>query len=164
MATPSTGYDVHDLLWGRPRDRRRHWRRFVGGYILAILGLYALYFLLDRVVDPTIGTGLGETLYSPILPVALFYSPPFVSAASAYRDGGMLTSVVVGVAPSLVFGAAVTLDVLARLVATGAVVTRGDTPLWGLMLVFGVLGVIGSLAGFLVGVVARVGVDRFRAR
>jgi hypothetical protein len=152
------------LFWGRPRDRRRHWRLFVGWYVLAMLALFALFFLFDRVLAPVVGEGIGDYLYSPVLPVALFYSPPFVSAASAYREGGLATSLVVGVAPSLVFGAVVSLDVAVRFLVTGEYVIRGDAPLWGLMLVFGLLGLLGAVAGFLVGTVGRVAVRRVRSR
>lgn len=155
---------IRTLVWGQPRDRRRHWWLFVGWYVLAMLALFALFFLFDRVLVPVVGEGVGDYLYSPVLPVALFYSPPFVSAASAYRDGGLATSLVVGVAPSLVFGAVVSLDVAVRFLVTGEYVTRGDAPLWGLMLVFGLLGLAGSLAGFVVGTVGRVAVRRVMSR
>lgn len=166
MPSPSTAatFDYRAFLWGLPRDRRRHWRLFVGGYVLAMLALFALFLLFDRVLAPVVGEQIGDTLYSPVLPVLLFYSPPFVSVASAYRRGGLSTSVAIGVAPSLVFGAFVTLDVAVHLVTTGEYVTRGDTALWALLVMFGLFGLVGSLVGFFVGTTGRFVVDRFRSR
>ncbi len=124
-------------LWGRPEERVRHWSVFVGGFA----GVVAI--LLFVVV---LGSGSGSRLaYNLLLPVALFYAPPAVSAVSAYRGGGLLVSLVIGLIPALSFGLVVSVR---RLVGG---VWSGDLALWELVLAFGVLGVVGSVVGFLAG-------------
>ena len=161
MSSPSTGYDASDLLWGRSHGRRRHWLLFVGGYVLVMLVLFALLSLVQR-IEPLVGEDTPRLVYRMLFPFVLFYAVPLVSAVSAYCRGGLLVSAALGVAPSLTFGAVVAADTVFRFLATGEYVTRGDSPLWGLMLVFGLFGLVGALVGYLVGTATRVGVDWYR--
>ncbi|SDM47449.1 hypothetical protein SAMN04487949_1785 [Halogranum gelatinilyticum] len=149
------------LLWGQPRDQRRHWLTFVGGYALALFALFLVALTFDRLLAPVVGA-TGRLVANVALPVALFYSVPFVSAASAYRGGGLLASVVVALVPSFVFGTVAVADTLLRALSTGAITSQGDAPLWGLLLVYATLGLAGSLVGYLGGLVGRFVVDRYQ--
>lgn len=164
---PSTPADpdssrFRDLLWGRPRDQRRHWLAFVGGYALALFVLFLVTLAVDRLLAPVVGDELGRLAVDVALPVLLFYSVPFVSAASAYRGGGLLASVGVALVPSFVFGFVAVADILLRALSTGAITSQGDAPLWGLLVVYATLGLAGSLVGYLVGTVGKVALDRYR--
>lgn len=161
MSSPSRPPDASDLFWGRSHGRRRHWLLFVGGYVFVMFVLFALLYLLQR-VEPLVGGEASRLVYRTLFPVVLFYAVPLVSAVSAYCRGGLLVSVALGIAPSLTFGTVVTVDTALRFLATGEYVTRGDSPLWGLMLVFGLFGLVGALVGYLVGTATRVGVDWYR--
>lgn len=122
-------------LWGWSEGNTRHWWVFVGGYAGIVLALLLVVVLGG-------GSTLADTL---LLPVALFYAPPFVSAMSAFRGGGLLASIAVGVAPGLLYG----LVVGGRaLVGEG---TTAEAPVWALAVGFGTLGVVGSLLGYGVG-------------
>ncbi|WP_435153746.1 hypothetical protein [Haladaptatus sp. DFWS20] len=124
------------LLWGRQEGRVRHWSVFVGGFAGVVL-LLLLVILL--------GSGSGSRLaYDLLLPVAIFYASPIISALSALRGGGLFVSLAVGGVPAVSFGVVA----LGRLLMTG--VSGGDSPLWALVLAFGLFGILGSMVGFLV--------------
>ncbi|WP_266077147.1 hypothetical protein [Haladaptatus caseinilyticus] len=124
------------LLWGRQEGRVRHWSVFVGGFAGVV---FALLFVI------LFGTGSGARLaYDLLLPAALFYAPPIISALSAFRGGGLLVSLAVGVVPSISFGVVTFIRQI-----TGA--SSGDVWLPVLVLAFGSLGLIGSVVGFLAG-------------
>ncbi|GAA5042191.1 hypothetical protein GCM10025751_05280 [Haladaptatus pallidirubidus] len=115
----------------------RHWSVFVGGFAGVVSALFLVVLL---------GSGSGSRLaYDFLLPVSLFYAPPMISAISTFRGGGLLASLAVGVVPAVSFGV---VSVVRQLV-TG--VSSADAPLWALVLGFGLIGVAGSIAGFLTG-------------
>ncbi|WP_227354481.1 hypothetical protein [Haladaptatus salinisoli] len=125
------------LLWGRPERRTRHWSVFVGGFAGVVLVLLLVV---------TFGGGRGSGLvYDHLLPAALFYAPPVVAALSAVRGGGLLVSVAVGLVPALSFGVVA----LLRRVVTGA--ATGESPLWTLVVAFGIVGLVGASVGFALG-------------
>jgi hypothetical protein len=119
-------------LWGRSEESTRHWWVFVGGYALVVFALLLVAALGG-------GEGLADTF---LLPAVLFYAPPFVSAMSAYRGGGFLASLAVGLAPGLLFTLVVGGLSLAGRTAPG------DAPIWALAVGFALLGVVGALLGF----------------
>jgi hypothetical protein len=125
------------LLWGRPERRAHHWSVFVGGFAGVIL---VLLFVVS------FGGGRSSGLvYDLLLPAAFFYAPPVVAALSAVRGGGLLVSVAVGVVPALSFGVVA----LLRRVITGT--ATGESPLWALMVAFGIVGLVGASVGFAFG-------------
>lgn len=119
-------------LWGRSSAGKRHWRVFVGGYA-------AVVFALLVVVTLAGGSVFADSF---LLSAALFYAPPFVSAASAFRGGGAPASLAVGLAPGVLF---------ALVVGSRALVghpVQGEAPLWALTVGFSLLGVVGALLGY----------------
>ncbi|KZN26491.1 hypothetical protein A4G99_20835 [Haladaptatus sp. R4] len=127
-------------LWGRSEGRNRHWWVFVGGYAGIVLALLLVVTL-----------GSGSTLADTLLPVALFYAPPFVSGASAFRGGGYLASLAVGLTPGVLYAIVVGAHVLV------GQPTTARAPLWALAVGFGIIGIVGSLLGYGIG----TGVLRF---
>jgi len=119
-------------LWGRSGERTQHWWVFVGGYALIVFVL---------LVVAALGEGSGPT-DTFLLPAALFYAPPLVSAVSAFRGGGFPASLAVGLAPGILFAL-----VLGGLDLVGHT-APGEAPIWALAVGFGLLGVIGALLGF----------------
>lgn len=128
-------------LWRQSKGGKQHWWVFVGGYAGVVLALLLAVLL-----------GEGSTVADGVLlPVALFYAPPVVSAMSAFRGGGVLASLAVGLTPGLSYG---------LVVGTHTLVvnsTLGEAPFWALTAGFGLLGVVESLLGYGVG----TGVLRF---
>ncbi len=121
-------------LWGRSEGSKRHWWVFVGGYAGIVLALLIVVTL-----------GGGSTLADTLLPIALFYAPPFVSAASTFRGGGYPASLAVGLTPGVLYA----LIIGGRLLVGQSV--HAEAPLWTLAVGFGILGVVGSLLGYGVG-------------
>ncbi|WP_440006366.1 hypothetical protein [Halomicrococcus sp. SG-WS-1] len=129
-------------LWGRPDDRRRHWRRFVGGFAALVLALLLVVLVGKRFPG---ARGLVSLVYDAVLPAVLFCAPPVVSAVSAYSDGGVFASLAVGVVPGALFSVVLGL----MRIATGQ--STGEAPLWALALAFVGIGVAGAVVGYGVG-------------
>lgn len=129
-------------LWSRPDERAEHWTFFVGGFAVIVIALLLVVALGDAI--PGLET-LARVAYDPLLPVVFFLGPPVVSAASAYRHGGLAESTAIGVTPGVLFGVVVLADQL----LTGAV--TGDAPLWFVVVLFAVVGLVGSFVGYFVG-------------
>ncbi|WP_049970654.1 hypothetical protein [Haladaptatus cibarius] len=141
MATVSERF-----LWGRQEGRVRHWSVFVGGFAGVVSAL---------LLGALLGSGSGGSFtFDVLLPASLFYAPPVISAISTFRGGGLLASLAVGVVPAISFGA---VSVVRQLVAGGS---PSDAPLWAVVVGFGLIGVVGSVVGFLAG----RGISRFVER
>lgn len=138
-------------LWGCPDDRGRHWRCFVGGFAGLVLALL-LTVVVGRQVSAV--AALVTLVYDFVLPAVLFVGPPVVSAASAYRDGGLFASFTVGATPGLLFSVVVALTHI----VTGQVM--GDTPLLAVAVAFVSIGVASALLGYIAGCGLRRLADR----
>ncbi|HZD43097.1 MAG TPA: hypothetical protein VE134_03480 [Methanomicrobiales archaeon] len=121
-------------LWEGSEEDNGHWWVLVGGYAGIVLVLLLVVTL-----------GGGSTLADTLLPVALFYAPPFVSAASTFLGGGYLASLAVGLTPGVLYAL-----VIAGRVLVGQSI-NAQAPLWALAVGFGILGVVGSFLGYGVG-------------
>lgn len=93
---------------------------------------------------------LLQIIYQPVLFPGMFTTLPFIFAvANVFREGSLVISVLVGVAPGLAF---LLLGVGSELTGIGS---SGDAPAWVLALVFSQVGFVCALAGTAVGVIAR---------
>ncbi|WP_158056627.1 hypothetical protein [Halorussus halophilus] len=137
------------LLFGRERNRRRRWTRFVGGLTAVVATAFALVFVARAVG----AGGFANAFYARMVPILLFYGPGFVSAVAAFRHGGLLLSLAIGLAPVTVVGVVFgTVDLAAWL--RGAV-PPGDSPAWALVLAYGVICLTSAVVGFVAGTTAR---------
>ncbi|MFC4551417.1 MULTISPECIES: hypothetical protein [Halorussus] len=138
------------LVFGRETNRRRRWKLFVGGYAAVVAAFFALVL-----VARAVGAGdLANVLYYRAFPLALFYAPTLVAAVAAFRGGGLLLCLGIGLAPVAVVGVTfVAVDLAAWL--RGAV-PPGDAPAWALVLAYAVACLTSAVAGFVAGTVARL--------
>lgn len=129
----------------------RDWRVPLA-YAALVLGTYLLALLVGTVQtgSPTVATAIVDPFLFPVL---FFLVPPVIAAVNAAVGGGVPQSVAVGLVPALSFPVMVGIG---RLVGIGA---GADAPLWALVLVYALLGLVG--AGF--GVVVGRGIRRLTA-
>ena len=93
---------------------------------------------------------LLQIIYRPVLFPGMFTALPFIFAvANVFREGSLVISVLVGVAPGLAF---LLLGVGSELTGIGS---SGDAPAWVLAVTFSQVGVVCALVGTAVGVIAR---------
>lgn len=108
---------------------------------VAFVGLIVVTYLLGIVLG-TLARGEPAILpivSEPILyPVLFVITPPVLSAVNTLRGGSVPSSLAIGLIPGLTFPV---LGLIATLFGFG----NGDTPAWALSLVFGAIGLVGSL-------------------
>lgn len=101
---------------------------------------------------------MAGLLYGQVVPVLLFHVPALVSAVAAYRRGGLLLSLAIGLTPvavvGVVFGA---IDLTAWLRGT---IPSGDSPAWALVLAYGVICLTSAVVGFVAGTAAKIVAER----
>jgi ABC-type Na+ efflux pump permease subunit len=92
---------------------------------------------------------LLQIIYQPVLFPGMFTALPFIFAVvNVFRDGSLVISVLVGVAPGLAF---LLLGVGSELTGIGS---GGDAPAWALAVVFSQVGLVCALVGTAVGVIS----------
>jgi len=118
-------------------------------YAVLILGTYLVALVVGTVQagTPTVATAIVDPFLFPVL---FFLVPPVIAAVNAAVGGGVAQSLAVGLVPAASFPVMVAIG---RLVGIG---TGADAPLWALVLVYALLGIVG--AGF--GVVGGRGIRR----
>lgn len=139
-------------LYGRPGRARP----LLVGHGLAVAALVVL-----TVATAAVGTGPWfDEAYTLVLPAVVFALPAVVGLASAALGGGLLPTLALGAVPSLAWTVAV---VLGRSLGTllGTPLSTPDSPLWAIAGAFLVVGLAGTLGGFLVGRVGRLAWRRF---
>lgn len=134
----------------------RHSRPLLAGHGLAVAALVAL-----TVATGAVGSSYWfDEAYDLVLPSVIFVLPAVAGLASAALGGGLAPTLALGAAPSLAWTVAVALGRgLGALLGTPLPIP--DTPLWGIAGAFLVIGLGGTLCGFLSGRVARLAWRRF---
>ncbi|WP_284012627.1 hypothetical protein [Halobaculum litoreum] len=125
------------------RGRPRRFRWFVLADVVAVLVLVGL----------TVSVVAGDPRpsaapYEAVLVAVVFAGPPVVGGCCALSEGGLLPAVGLGVVPAAGWTVAVAVG---EAVATlrSAPTTPADSPVWVFVLAFLVVGVGGSVGGFL---------------
>ena len=139
-------------LSGRPR----HVRPLLAGHGLAVAALVGL-----TVATGAVGSGYWfDEAYGVVLPAVVFALPAVVGFASATLDGGLVPTLALGALPSVAWTVAVVLGRgLGSLLGTPLPIP--DSPLWAISGAFLLVGLAGTLCGFLVGWVGRIAWRRF---
>jgi hypothetical protein len=128
------------------RGGPRHSRPLVAAHALAVAALVVL-----TVATAAVGTrGWFDEAYDAVLPAVVFALPVVVGFASAALDGGLVPALALGATPSLAWAVAVVLGRgLGALLGTPLPVP--DSPLWAIAGALLLVGLAGSLGGFLAG-------------
>lgn len=143
-------FDSPVLVSGRDHTRARHWIVFVGGFL-------ALLLVMEATATFIVGLEFGGLTGIPdsIVTVIVFGGPFLVSASSAYLEGGVLASFVIGAVPSIYVG------VRALIGNALGILTSAPESSWIFVLFIGPLFTLpAALAGFVVGAGVRLTVDK----
>ena len=138
------------LIAGQDRNRTRHWLVFVGGFL-------AFFVVMETtaVLIRTLGLGDLTGLPDSVAMVIVFGGPFFVSALSAYFEGGVLASFVIGTVPSIYVGVHTLVED-----ALGFLNPSPDSPWTFIVFILPVYTLPLAFAGFVLGAGVRFGADK----
>jgi len=143
------------LLWGQ--NPIQQIMLFAGGYSFIIVVVLLFTLVVSGLEED--GTW-SDLLYSIVLPLIIFWAPALVSALSTYFRGGLIVSITIGVTPTLtlllIYGILVGIGTVTRI---PELVPMGDAPLWALLGITALIGVLSAFVGFLFGYAGKWTVD-----
>ena len=132
----------------------RHWRSLLAFELLAVGALVAS--MLATLATPESRVGVPGRVYELLLVTVVFCSPALAALATGALGGGLLQALGLAALPSLAWTLAVPAGYALRQ-TLGYGLPIADSPLWVISGTFLVSGLVGGVAGFLVGRAGRLG-------